>query len=154
MFHRIGYVCLLIPLGSGLSVGSRVKPTLLPNVTCPRVLEFRQLIQFKPLTLDQRQQMVKAIQAYSDYLEKRQTGLDYLLPRDPRNESEKLVAEELEDKVREYLNCCGYFSGGFFEISRTDFTQVFKKKRNGECSRSRLSIGTLFISGFLQYYDD
>ncbi|PFX34574.1 Sperm-associated antigen 17 [Stylophora pistillata] len=86
--------------GSGLNIGSLVKLIPLPNVTCPGALEFRQLIQYKPLTLDQRQQMMKAIQAYSDYLEKRQTGLDYLLPRDPRDESEKMAAEELEDKVR------------------------------------------------------
>lgn len=70
-----------------------------PHITCPRVLEFRQLIQYKPLTTEQRQQISKAMQAYGEYLEKRKSGLDDLLPRDPRDESEKIVAQELEAKV-------------------------------------------------------
>lgn len=70
-----------------------------PHITCPRVLEFRQLIQYKPLTTEQRQQISKAMQAYEEYLEKRKSGLDDLLPRDPRDESEKIVAQELEAKV-------------------------------------------------------
>jgi len=39
------------------------------------------------------------MQAYGEYLEKRKSGLDDLLPRDPRDESEKIVAQELEAKV-------------------------------------------------------
>lgn len=70
-----------------------------PHITCPRVLEFRQLIQYKPLTTEQRQEISKAMQAYGEYLEKRKSGLDDLLPRDPRDESEKIVAQELEAKV-------------------------------------------------------
>lgn len=70
-----------------------------PHISCPRVLEFRQLIQYKPLTTEQRQQISKAMQAYEEYLEKRKSGLDDLLPRDPRDESEKIVAQELEAKV-------------------------------------------------------
>ena len=95
-------LCLFVYLflGNGLNIGSCVKPSLPPHITCPRVLEFRQLIQYKPLTMNQRQQITKAMQAYGEYMEKRQTGLDDLLPRDPRDESEKIAAEELEDKVR------------------------------------------------------
>lgn len=70
-----------------------------PHITCPRVLEFRQLIQYKPLTTEQRQEISKAMQAYGEYLEKRKSGLDDLLPRDPRDESEEIVAQELEAKV-------------------------------------------------------
>lgn len=76
-----------------------MKPISPPPITCPRALEFRQLIQYKPLTTEQRQQITKAMQAYGEYLEKRKTGLDDLLPRDPRDESEKVVAEELQAKV-------------------------------------------------------
>ena len=76
-----------------------MKPIPPPRITCPRVLEFRQLIQYKQLTTEQRQQISKAMQAYGEYLEKRKKGLDDLLPRDPRDESEKIVAEELEAKV-------------------------------------------------------
>lgn len=49
--------------------------------------------------MERRQQITKAMQAYGEYLEKRQTGLDDLLPRDPRDESEKVAAEELQAKV-------------------------------------------------------
>ncbi|KAJ7321773.1 Sperm-associated antigen 17 [Desmophyllum pertusum] len=70
------------------------------HITCPRALEFRQLIQYKPLTTDQRQQITKTMKAYGQYVEKRQTGLDDLLPRDPRDESEKNAAEELDAKIR------------------------------------------------------
>ena len=76
-----------------------MKPIPPPHITCPRVLEFRQLIQYKPLATEQREQISKAMQAYGEYLKKRKTGLDDLLPRDPRDESEKIVAEELEAKV-------------------------------------------------------
>ena len=76
-----------------------MKPSPPPQITCPRALEFRQLIQYKPLTAEQRQQITKGMQAYGEFLEKRQAGLNDLLPRDPRDESEKIVAEELQDKV-------------------------------------------------------
>ncbi|XP_078373230.1 sperm-associated antigen 17-like isoform X2 [Oculina patagonica] len=88
--------------GNSLNIGSSVvKPIPPPPITCPRALEFRQLIQYKPLTMEQRQQITKAMQDYGEYLEKRQTGLDDLLPRDPRNESEKVVAEKLQANVRQ-----------------------------------------------------
>lgn len=89
-----------------------MKPISPPHITCPRVLEFRQLIQYKPLATEQRQQISKAMQAYGEYLKKRKTGLDDLLPQDPRDESEKIVAEELEAKVSVRLSavcwcsCC------------------------------------------------
>ena len=90
---------LLIFKGNGLNIGSSVKPIPPPHITCPQTLEFRQLIQYKPLTTEQRQQITKAMDAYGDFMEKRQTGLDRLLPQDPRDENEKSVAEELEAKV-------------------------------------------------------
>ena len=43
--------------------------------------------------------MTKAMEAYVEFLEKRKTGLDRLLPQDPRDESEKCAAEELAAKV-------------------------------------------------------
>lgn len=84
-----------------------MKPIPPPHITCPRVLEFRQLIQYKPLTTEQRQQITKAMQAYVEYLEKRKTALDDLLPRDPRDESEKIVAEEFEAKVSVRFSAVG-----------------------------------------------
>ena len=45
--------------------------------------------------------------AYGEYLEKRKTGLDDLLPRDPRDESEKIVAEELEAQVSVRFSAVG-----------------------------------------------
>lgn len=89
-----------------------MKPIPPPHITCPRVLEFRQLIQYKPLTAEQRQQISKAMQAYGEYLEKRKTGLDDLLPRDPRDESEKIVAEELDAKVSVRFSVVGVVAVG------------------------------------------
>jgi len=86
--------------GNGLNIGSSLKPIPPPHITCPRTLEFRQLIQYKPLTTEQRQQITKAMETYKEFVEKRQMDLDGLLPQDPRNESEKSAAEELAAKVR------------------------------------------------------
>lgn len=72
----------------------------MPQITCPRTLEFRQLIQYKPLTMEQRKQINKAMDAYRDFMEKRQKDLDRLLPQDPREESERSAAEELASPLR------------------------------------------------------
>lgn len=45
------------------------------------------------------------MEAYGEFVGKRQTGLDQLLPQDPRDESEKCAAEELEAKVS-VKYCC------------------------------------------------
>jgi len=52
------------------------------------------------------------MQAYGEYLEKRKTGLDDLLPRDPRDESEKIVAEELDAKVSVRFSVVGVVAVG------------------------------------------
>ena len=62
-------------------------------------------MQYKPLTKQQRQQITEAMKAYGEFVEKRQSGLDGLLPQDPRDESEKCAAEELDAKVSIYC-CC------------------------------------------------
>lgn len=77
-----------------------MKPVPAPQITCPRTLEFRQLIQYKPLTMEQRKQMNKAMDAYRDFMDKRQKDLDRLLPQDPREESERSAAEELASPLR------------------------------------------------------
>lgn len=77
-----------------------MKPVPVPQITCPRTLEFRQLIQYKPLTMEQRKQMNKAMDAYRDFMDKRQKDLDRLLPQDPREESERSAAEELASPLR------------------------------------------------------
>ena len=76
-----------------------MKPIPPPHITCPQTIEFRQLIQYKPLTKEQRQQIIKAMEAYREYVEKRQTDLDRLLPQDPRDDREWSAAEELAAKV-------------------------------------------------------
>lgn len=70
-----------------------------PQITCPQAIEFRQLIQYKPLTKEQRGQILKAMDDYKEYLGKRETALDRLLPKDPRDESEKFTADFLGAKV-------------------------------------------------------
>lgn len=88
------------PTGAGVNVGTVIKnkPSL-PPTTCPPAFEFRQLIQYKRLTDEQRQQIVTCMKEYSEYVSKRQEKLDSILPQDPRDEKEKLIAEKLELKV-------------------------------------------------------
>ena len=82
-------------------MGSVFRPSLSqPPVTCPKVLEFRQLIQYKPLTEAQRHQLFKAREAFGKYVAQREGASDALLPEDPREESQKIAAEELRDKVQ------------------------------------------------------
>ena len=50
--------------------------------------------------MEQRKQMNKAMNAYRDFMEKRQKDLDRLLPQDPREESERSAAEELASPLR------------------------------------------------------
>lgn len=83
-----------------MNVGSVSKKiTAPPTITCPRALELRQLIQYKPLADEQRQIIVKSLKEYGEYVAKRQEKLDSILPQEPREESEKLRADELESKV-------------------------------------------------------
>lgn len=90
----------IVILGAGVNVGSVPKKITAPaTITCPRALELRQLIQYKPLTDEQRQIIVKSLKEYGEYVAKRQEKLDSILPQEPREESEKLRAEELESKV-------------------------------------------------------
>ena len=70
-----------------------------PQITCPQTIEFRQLIQYKPLTKEQRGQILKAMADYKEYLGKRETELDRLLPQDLRDESEKRTADVVVAKV-------------------------------------------------------
>ena len=50
--------------------------------------------------MEQRKQMNKAMDAYRDFMDKRQKDLDRLLPQDPREESERSAAEELASSLR------------------------------------------------------
>ena len=50
--------------------------------------------------MEQRKQMNKAMDAYRDFMQKRQEDLDRLLPQDPREESERSTAEELVSSQR------------------------------------------------------
>ena len=50
--------------------------------------------------MEQRKQMNKAMDAYRDFMDKRQKDLDRLLPQDPREESERSAAEELASPLR------------------------------------------------------
>ena len=102
----------------GLNVGSAVAKPVPPRViTCPRTLEFRQLLQHKPLTTEQRQQVVKAMTTYGKYLQTRQKQLESLLPEDPRDESEKMIAEELASRVGAFY-CIFYCTLHFSLMSR------------------------------------
>ncbi|XP_031553104.1 sperm-associated antigen 17-like isoform X2 [Actinia tenebrosa] len=87
-------------VGAGVNVGTIIKnkPSI-PPITCPPAFEFRQLIEYKRLTDDQRQQIVTCMKEYSEYVTKRQEKLDAILPQDPRDESEKLIAEKLDLKM-------------------------------------------------------
>ena len=87
--------------GFGLSIGSMKKKPVCqsPSITCPTVLELRQLLQYKPLSLEDRRVVTDVLQKYGKYVAERLKKSDSLLPHDPREESEKLSAEALNAKV-------------------------------------------------------
>ena len=82
-----------------LVLSSPVPPTGPASITCPRALEFRQLIEYRKLTDDQRQQIVNSLKEYGEYVARRQNKLDAILPQDPRDESEIIRARNVELKV-------------------------------------------------------
>ena len=93
-------------VGQSLNIGTMKKPQkITPQLTCPKVLVLRQLIQHRPLDIVQRQSMSAAFQKYGDYVMKCQLHLDNLLPHEPRGSEEIAKAKDLERKVRLIL-CC------------------------------------------------
>ena len=82
-------------------------PKITPQLTCPKVLVLRHLIQYKQLDNSQRQTMSAAFEKYGKYVLECQQKLDGLLPHEPRDEDEIENAKELSEKVNrvDETNC-------------------------------------------------
>nr|XP_006825433.1 PREDICTED: sperm-associated antigen 17-like isoform X3 [Saccoglossus kowalevskii] len=84
-------------VGKGLAVGSARKPYERgPLLECPQILQLRQLIKYKPISGELRQRMQAGLKAYATNAMKRQQDAEGLAVQDPRSESEKVQATDLE----------------------------------------------------------
>ncbi|XP_078001373.1 sperm-associated antigen 17-like isoform X2 [Glandiceps talaboti] len=84
-------------VGKGLAVGS-VPSSLVrgPFFQCPKTLELRQLIKYKPISEELRTRMLAGLKAYATNAKKRDEEADILAVQDPRSEEEKIHAADLE----------------------------------------------------------
>lgn len=84
-------------VGQGLSVGGAVKSQArIPIVKCPSILEFRQLIQYKPMSESLRALMQRGLREYAEYVKARNEMADYMRVVDPRSEEERINAADLQ----------------------------------------------------------
>ena len=72
-----------------------------PQITCPKVLVLRHLIQYEPSDSTHRQTISAAFQQYGDYVTKLQLKADGCLPQEPRDAKEVEKANQLASKVFE-----------------------------------------------------
>ena len=70
-----------------------------PQLTCPKVLVLRHLVEYEPSDITHRQIMSAAFKNYGNYVTKRQLQADNVLPREPRGDEEVERAKKLIKKV-------------------------------------------------------
>lgn len=84
-------------VGQGLSVGAAVRaPVRIPILKCPKVLELRQLVQYKPVSETLRQGLQSGLKEYAEYVTERNKTCDYMQPTDPRTDEEIIHAADLQ----------------------------------------------------------
>ncbi|KAL5020758.1 hypothetical protein ScPMuIL_002159, partial [Solemya velum] len=84
-------------VGKGLAVGSVFRhPTRIPILKCPDVLELRQLVQYKPVAEELRQQLQSGLRDYAEYVMARNKSSENMQIFDPRTEEERIHAQDLE----------------------------------------------------------
>ena len=71
-----------------------------PQITCPKVLVLRHLIQYEPSDSTHRHTISAAFQQYGDYVTKRQLQADGCLPQESRDNDELERADRLASKVK------------------------------------------------------
>ena len=76
-----------------------------PQITCPKVLVLRHLIQYEPSDSTHRQTISAAFQQYGDYVTKLQLQADGCLPRESRETEEVEKANRLTNKVIKHSHC-------------------------------------------------
>jgi hypothetical protein len=93
--------------GSGLNVGDMRRTVCVkPQITCPKVLVLRHLIQYEPSDSTHRHTISAAFQQYGDYVTKLQLQADGCLPQESRDSDEVERANKLASKV-EVQPLCG-----------------------------------------------
>lgn len=101
-------------VGQGLAVGQVPKPVpKMPTLKCPNTLELRQIIQYKPVDQNLRDQLQSRLIDYAKFIIRRDEDIEALKIQDPRSEEEKILAADLQVG---YLNIsmlwmyiCGYW---------------------------------------------
>ncbi|KAJ8283108.1 hypothetical protein COCON_G00056270 [Conger conger] len=83
-------------LGRGLCLEERPRPRPpAPVLTCPEVLEVRQLVQYRPISSRLRWKLEKRLQRYLELLLQRERLCEEVRLKEPRTEEEKVHATDL-----------------------------------------------------------
>ncbi|KAI1885165.1 hypothetical protein AGOR_G00217380 [Albula goreensis] len=83
-------------LGKGLYLKERHVPRpVVPVLTCPEVLQVRQLIQYQPISSRLRRNLERRLQRYLEHLLERELLLEEMQVKDPRTEEERVHATDL-----------------------------------------------------------
>ncbi|KAG5851573.1 hypothetical protein ANANG_G00053100 [Anguilla anguilla] len=83
-------------LGRGLYLKDRPAPRPpAPLLTCPEVLEVRQLIQYQPISSQLRRRLERRLQKYLEHLLERELLWEEAQLKEPRTEEEKVHATDL-----------------------------------------------------------
>ncbi|CAG2231566.1 unnamed protein product [Mytilus edulis] len=85
-------------LGQGLNVGTVSKQAArIPILKCPNKLELRQIIQYKPVSNQLRDQLQAGLKDYAEYVINRNKTSEFMQPVDPRTDEEKIHAADLQE---------------------------------------------------------
>ncbi|KAJ8339897.1 hypothetical protein SKAU_G00345300 [Synaphobranchus kaupii] len=83
-------------LGRGLCLKERPGPRpATPLLTCPEVLEVRQLIQYQPISSRLRRKLERRLQSYLEHLLEKEHLWEEMQVKEPRTEEEKVHATDL-----------------------------------------------------------
>ena len=87
-------------LGVAFNVATKPAPKQpKPVPICPEILQMRHLTQFSGLSTEGRRKMINGIETYRKIIDEQTARERGLLPKDPRSDEEKRIAEELLQKV-------------------------------------------------------
>ncbi|KAG7463545.1 hypothetical protein MATL_G00177760 [Megalops atlanticus] len=93
-------------LGRGLYLNERTAPPPpAPVLTCPEVLEVRQLIQHQPISSQLRRKLEKRLKRYMEHLLEREHLWQEMQVKEPRTEEERVHATDLLQLVLSLPDC-------------------------------------------------
>lgn len=85
-------------VGTGLAVGSAIKSSSIqPIVRCPTLLQVRQILQYKPVSTELRDQLWTGLFNYGEFVKRKLELMDGLLIDEPRSPKEQSTAKKLQE---------------------------------------------------------